>query len=224
LRRRQRNLLSKPDLTLFLILLGGKLTVTPRLMRQISGARVIAADSGMRHAEALGVAPEVWIGDFDSSDAALQSRYANVPRLTFPADKAQTDGDLAIDEALARGATRLILAGALGGPRSDHAAHLQMKMLALAEKGIELFLTSGGEEVWPFLPGSRKFDFASGTVLSITALEPLRGLSVSGVKWELTDADVALGSSLTLSNVALSAPIITLKQGRALVFANITAR
>ena len=59
-------------MTLFLILLGGELTVTERLMRQISGARVIAADSGMRHAAALGVNPELWIGDFDSSDAALQ--------------------------------------------------------------------------------------------------------------------------------------------------------
>lgn len=210
-------------MSLFLILLGGELTVTPRLMRQTAGTRVIAADSGMRHAAALGIEPEVWIGDFDSSDAALLDRHKDVPRLTFPADKALTDGDLAIDEALKRGATRLILAGALGGPRSDHAAHHQLKMLALAEAGIEVFLTSGGEEAWPLLPGNREFEFAPGTVFSITALDELKGLSVSGVKWELKDADIDFGSSLTLSNVALSAPIIKLKQGRATVFANITA-
>ena len=125
-------------MTLFLILLGGELTVTSRLKRQISGARVIAADSGMRHAAALGVEPELWVGDFDSSDAALRARYAHVPRLEFPADKAQTDGDLAIDEALRRGATRLMLAGALGGPRSDHAAHHLMRMLALTETAFTL--------------------------------------------------------------------------------------
>ncbi len=211
-------------MSLFLILLGGELTVTPRLQRQIAGARVIAADSGMKHARALGVEPEVWIGDFDSSGAALQERYADVPRIAFSRDKAQTDGDLAIDEALARGATQLIKAGALGGPRSDHAAHHQMKMLALAEAGIDVFLTSGNEEAWPLLPGSREIDLDSGAVFSVAALDDLRGLSVSGVKWELRNADVAFGSSLTLSNVALSAPIITLKQGRAIVFANITAR
>lgn len=209
-------------MALYLILLGGELTVTPRLMRQISGARVIAADSGMRHAAALGVEPELWVGDFDSSGAALQKRYAHVPRISFSPDKAQTDGDLAIEEALKRGATRLILAGAMGGPRSDHAAHHQMKMLALARAGIEVFLTSGGEEAWPLLPGSSEFDFAPQSAFSIVALETLQGLSVSGVRWQLRDADVPFGSSLTLSNVALCAPIVTLKQGRAVIFANIT--
>lgn len=209
---------------LFLILLGGELTVTERLKRQISSARVIAADSGMRHAEALGVVPEVWIGDFDSSAAALQERYADVPRIKFPSDKAQTDGDLAIEEALKRGATQLILAGALGGPRSDHAAHHQMKMLALAADGTDVFLTSGHEEAWPLLAGNRMFDFAPGTIFSVIPFEPLRGFSVRQVKWELAGRDVPSGSSLTLSNVALSAPILALKQGRAVVFASIKAR
>jgi thiamine pyrophosphokinase len=210
-------------MTLFLILLGGEMTVTERLMRQIAGARVIAADSGMRHAAALGVEPELWIGDFDSSDAALLGRYAYVPRMEFPPDKAMTDGDLAIDEALRRGAARLVLAGALGGPRSDHAAHHLMKILALADAAVHALLTSGDEEAWPLPPGTHVFDFAPGTVFSIVPIEPLIGLSVSRAKWELKDADIAFGASVTLSNVAQSAPIIELAQGRAVVFANITA-
>ena len=212
------------DLSLFLILLGGEITATPRLLRQISGARVIAADSGMRHVAELGVEPELWVGDFDSSEAALQARYAHVPRLKFPSDKATTDGDLAIDEALRRGATRLVLAGGLGGPRSDHAAHHQMKMLALAEAGIDVFLTSGDEEAWPLLPGRREFDFAPGAVFSVVPIAPLRGLTVRQVKWELAEQDVPFGSSLTLSNVAQSAPIIELAHGKAIVFANISIR
>jgi thiamine pyrophosphokinase len=212
------------EMSLFAILLGGELTVTKRLMRQISGARVISADSGMKHAAALGVEPELWIGDFDSSDAALLALYPNVPRLAFPADKAQTDGDLAIDEALTRGATRLVLAGGLGGPRSDHAVHHLMKMLALGEAGIDVFLTSGGEEAWPLLPGRREFDFAPGTVFSVVPIAPLRGLTVKRVKWGLAEQDVPFGSSLTLSNVAQSAPIIDLAHGKAIVFANISTR
>ena len=48
----------------FVILLSGDLTVTPRLHRQIAGARVIAADSGMKHARTLGIVPELWVGRF----------------------------------------------------------------------------------------------------------------------------------------------------------------
>ncbi|MCB1719598.1 MAG: thiamine diphosphokinase, partial [Candidatus Competibacteraceae bacterium] len=48
----------------FVILLGGDLSPTPRLRDQVAGARAIAADSGIRHAEALGLDPELWTGDF----------------------------------------------------------------------------------------------------------------------------------------------------------------
>ena len=88
----------------FVILLGGELHATPRLMSQVAGHRVIAADSGMEHAALLGVTPELWLGDFDSADEALFTIYPDVPREAFPQDKDMTDGELAIAEALRRGA------------------------------------------------------------------------------------------------------------------------
>lgn len=64
----------------FVILLGGDLVVTDRLKRQIAGARILAADSGIRHAAALGVEPELWLGDFDSASAELRVQYGHVPQ------------------------------------------------------------------------------------------------------------------------------------------------
>ena len=84
----------------FVILLGGELHATPRLMSQVAGHSVIAADSGMEHAALLGVTPEAWLGDFDSAGEALFDRYPDVPRMAFPQDKDMTDGELAIAEAL----------------------------------------------------------------------------------------------------------------------------
>ncbi len=42
----------------FVILMAGEVTPTLRLKNQITGGRVIAADSGMKHAEPLGLTPE----------------------------------------------------------------------------------------------------------------------------------------------------------------------
>jgi thiamine pyrophosphokinase len=93
----------------YTILLGGELVRTPALDRQIAGTRVIAADSGMRHAEALGIVPELWVGDFDSAPPDLPDHLASVPTRKFPSDKDSTDGELAVDIALEQGATALIL-------------------------------------------------------------------------------------------------------------------
>jgi thiamine pyrophosphokinase len=185
----------------FAVLLGGDLNPTPRLGRQIAGARFIAADSGMMHAATLGILPELWIGDFDSAGSELLLDYSDVERETFPAEKDATDGDLAVTRALQRGASEVILLGGLGGQADHAAAHLGM-MLALAQKGIATFATSGEEEAHPLLPGERKFDLPSGSRFSIVPFAPLGGLTLSGVKWPLQDANVPLGSSLTLSNVA----------------------
>ena len=99
----------------FIILLGGDLIRTPYLDAQIAGSRVIAVDSGICHAAALRLVPELWLGDFDSVPKKLENVYPDVPREVFPTEKDKTDGELAVETALARGATHLVLAGVAAG-------------------------------------------------------------------------------------------------------------
>ncbi|TMQ29640.1 MAG: thiamine diphosphokinase [Planctomycetota bacterium] len=204
----------------FTILLGGELVRTPRLDRQIEGSRVIAADAGIGHARMLGLIPELWVGDFDSVPANLPKDLAAVPRNIFPAEKDMTDGELAIAEALARGATSLVLAGAFGGKRADHAfLHLALG-LRLAEAGTTVLLTSGAQEGVPILAGKTGFDYADGTLFSVLGFSELAGLTVSGAKWPLDRVEVAFGSSLTISNQVKGRLEITLERGRALLLAH----
>src|SRR5690606_23081415 len=105
----------------FTILLGGDLVRTPELDAQVEGTRVIAADSGIRHARLLGVTPELWVGGFDSVSEDMLAAHPDVKREVFPSEKDFTDGELAVTIALRLGATSLILAGAFGGVRADHA-------------------------------------------------------------------------------------------------------
>ena len=204
----------------FVILLGGDLSPTPRLRGQVAGARAIAADSGIRHAEALGLDPGLWTGDFDSVDEGLRGKFERIPTEIFPAEKDMTDGEIAVEAALARGATSLVLAGAFGGRRADHAFLHLAAAIRLAEGGMPVVLSSGDQEGRPLLTGDAAFDFPDGTLFSILGFTPLTGLTVRGAKWPLDDAAVPFGSSLTISNEVRGALSITLGEGRALLVAH----
>ena len=84
---------------------------------------IIAADRGIETCLDLGITPTLCIGDFDSaSDAAVQAaRDRGWELVEYPPEKAATDGELALNEALSRGATRIRILGALTGiDRFDH--------------------------------------------------------------------------------------------------------
>ncbi|MBL8905839.1 MAG: thiamine diphosphokinase [Rhizobiales bacterium] len=202
----------------FVILLGGTLTVTPRLRAQVENARIIAADSGMTHAAPLGLDAELWVGDFDSTSDALAGRYSGIAREVYPADKAATDGEIAIEAAIARGASEFVLVGGFGG-QADHTFGHAGLVLALAMRGFPALLTSGTEEAHPLLPGEHRFDLPAGTRLSIVPFADLTGLDLENVKWPLHQRSVPLGSSLTLSNIALGPVRIGLGSGYGLTIA-----
>lgn len=203
----------------FAILLAGELSVTDRLGQQLDGARMIAADGGMAHAAALGIEPELWIGDFDSSDQSLIAQYQHVPRQTHPPAKDTTDGELAIAEAAARGADEIILVGGLGG-QMDHAfAHL-MLLLRSHGRGLKIMMTSGHEEAWPLIEETLVLDMPAGTRLSVLPVSDLIGLSITGVRWPLDMRDVPLGSTLTLSNEAAGGRVsVSVQKGMGVVLA-----
>jgi thiamine pyrophosphokinase len=204
----------------FTILLGGTLEPTPLLARRIAGSRVIAADAGIAHAVTLGLTPELWVGDFDSVPDDLPGAFDAVPRQEFPSEKDKTDGELAVDAAFGGGATALVLAGAFGGPRADHAfLHLTLAM-RLAQAGTAVLLTSGAQEGVPLRPGRARFDYEDGTLFSILGFSDLTGLSLAGAKWPLDNVEVPFGSSLTISNEVRGALEVTLGSGRAMLLAH----
>ncbi|OLL52655.1 thiamine diphosphokinase [Bartonella henselae] len=208
-------------MTTFTILLNGDLFITDRLRNQIRNSRVIAADGGMRHAEALNVVPELWLGDFDSSQQALKSKYADIPREIFPPDKDMTDSALACERALQKGAEKFILCGAFGGERSDHSLSHMTQALVMEEKGISVLLTSGREEGWPLLPKPFSCDLPDNSLFSIIGFSDLKGLTISGAKWPLYNKNVLFGSSLTLSNRICGTFSCHLCSGKAIVLASV---
>jgi thiamine pyrophosphokinase len=200
----------------FAILLGGPVIPTARLKEQLQGSRVIAADSGIRHAARLGLTPELWVGDFDSADAADVSAYHHVERLEFPPEKDATDGDIAISEAFRRGATEIMMVGGFGGQFDHVLAHAAM-LLAMTKREIPCMITSGIEEAHGLTWETKLPGLPAGTRLSIVPMSDLKGLTLTGVKWPLTNKSVPFGSSCTLSNIVISDVTIELTLGSGLI-------
>lgn len=204
---------------LFAVLLGGDLVVTERLRARLAGARAIAADGGMRHASALGLEPELWVGDFDSTPDDLVAAWSGVERRPYPAGKNETDGELAINEAISRGAREIVLAGAFGGPRSDHAIFHLLNACRLRARGVGVFVTSGTEEATPLGSGSETFDLPRGSLFSILGFSDLTGVGIAGARYPLADFFLPFGSSRTISNIAEGPITVSLGSGHAVLIA-----
>ena len=203
------------------VLLAGEVRPTPRLARQLAGARVLAADAGLRHAAALSVQPELLIGDFDSAHPDLLAAHAHLPRHSHPADKDMTDGALAIEHALAEGAQRLLLIGALGGGRSDHAMMHLLQLAELARRGIAAMASSGHEEAWGLASGEYAIDLPAGSTFSLLAFDDLADVHLAGARWELRGETLPFGHSRPMSNVAEGPMRLRIGSGRGVLLAHL---
>lgn len=189
---------------------------------------VIAADGGVRGAVAIGRRPDLVVGDLDSVDAtelaALASEGVTVEQA--PVDKDETDTELALLAAIARGATRLTILGAFGGPRLDHElANLGLLALpALRERSAVLLdprarvrlIQAPGSDGGPMelvLPGP------VGAIVSLVPFgSDVQGVTTSGLRYPLTDDDLPCGPARGLSNVRLTdRASIRVRRGRLLV-------
>jgi thiamine pyrophosphokinase len=171
-----------------------------------AGALVVAADSGIEHALAIGLRIDVAVGDFDSVSAgALQAAVAGGATVErHPEAKDATDLELALDAALARGAAHIHVLGGHGG-RLDHLLAYAVLLASPRYAGVNLVAQMGEARVnvvrhQATLTG-RRGDLVTllavhGAALGVTTeglLYPLRGEvllpgSTRGVSNELTGA------------------------------------
>lgn len=157
---------------------------------------VVAADGGYLRARELGLRPQLILGDFDSAPAP--GAGDGVPIMTHPAHKDDTDTMLAAREGLARGYTRFVLLGGLGG-RLDHTlANIQL-LVFLKDRGADGLLMDRGHT----LRVLRQERWTVGRFAGYLSLLALGGdctVTLSGVEYPLTRHRLTVGYPLGVSN------------------------
>ena len=177
---------------------------------------VIAADGGIRQLLRIDRAPDIHIGDMDSSEAGSIERSGAGETIRHPHDKDRSDSELAVSLALKRGAERITLLSA-AGLRMDHfLSNLCLLInhpgrLFMADETLTAFGLSNS--IWRC-----EMECEQNATVSVFSFgDQVQGLSLKGTKWELDGTDLFPGS-LGLSNKAAAQVVsISIDSGNLIV-------
>ena len=146
--------------------------------------------------KARGIEPDFVMGDFDS--LGYRPDHPNVE--THPVMKDDTDLGLAVRWALAHGYRRLVMAGALGGRLDQTIASLQT-LRGLTDAGAQGWLIGCGWVVTAVQNGTLAFPAGmEGTVSVFSSGDAARGVTLRGLLYEITDAELRCAMPLGVSN------------------------
>lgn len=168
-----------------LIVTGGEHPSRKFLRFLASGSDLlIAADSGFDTAHGAGLVPDYVVGDFDSiKDPSLIDAVSGDRVVEYPADKDDTDTEIALRLAFSKGSNHVAIAGA-GGGRLDHL----FAMLSLFKRKEHPHEWHTRRESLYFLDARRsgRFEMPLGSIVSVFPLsDECSGMSSRGLKWPL---------------------------------------
>ena len=174
---------------------------------------VIAADGGLAHVQALGIRPDVILGDFDSLG------YVPAGAQVFPVEKDDTDSMLAVRRGLELGYRRFVLYGALDGPRLDHTIANLQTLNFLVHHGAAGYLVGLQYMATAVRDGAIRFPAAAEGIVSLFCMGgDAAGVTIRGLQYCLTDGILTAGHPLGVSNHFVGeASEISVKRGNLLV-------
>lgn len=187
-------------------------------------AVLVAVDGGLDHALALADThgmPDYLVGDLDSVDAERVSSVAangHTRIVRHPAEKNETDLELALLMVEAAGIDHVVIVGLSGG-RLDHVLGNVLLLAARDWRFTIDFLSVDGDGhlLTPERPWQASLP--DQTVASLLPLSPeVSGVTTTGFYYPLQQATLKLGTPRGMSNVVNAAQsTVSLKSGKLLL-------
>ena len=167
------------------------------------GDRILAADGGYRHCLAVGLQPDLLLGDFDSLDklpSELESKK-------FPIEKDDTDTMLAIKLGLNLGHRTFHLYGGTGG-RMDHTLANLQALAYLAQEGARGYLYDRGYIFTAIKDDRLALPARKEGIFSVFCLgSKAQGVSIRGAQYPLDRVPLSPFFPLGVSNHFQGQPV-----------------
>lgn len=163
---------------------------------------IVCVNGGTGHALALGLKPDLVIGDLDSLSAADREEInrLNPELIIHPSEKDKSDLELALDHSVKMEPIEIIIIGALGGTRFEHAFINVLLLYIPLRKRIAARILSENQEVM-LVRDELTVQGNVGDFLSLYALtNQADGIFTEGLKYPLKNDSLYFASTLGLSN------------------------
>lgn len=188
------------------------------------GDFIICADGSAEHVLKLGYKPQIIIGDFDSLDNNIRKKLQReaIEWYRYPVKKDETDFELALNLAISKKVTEIIIFGILGN-RIDHmVANINLlARIKKEKKSVQILIIEGNSESF-IADGNVTLKGRIGDIISIIPLgDEVRGITTRGMEYALKRDKLFFGTTRGVSNV-LTKPIaqVLISGGVALVVHN----
>ncbi len=164
---------------------------------------IICADGGTRHVLALGLTPNLIIGDLNSvTDIELQKADAKI--IQYSRDKNETDLELALNYALEQKPASMLIMAALGNRLDQTLGNISLLSDSRLAT-LDCRLDNGVEEVF-FCRDQIKVEGRSGDLVSLIPWRgTVKGIRTKGLRWPLNHETLYPEKTRGVSNEMLDA-------------------
>ena len=204
------------------VVAGGQIKDLPFFQSKLSELNpsgIICADSGASHVRAIGVIPQVIIGDMDSLTPEMLDyfRERGSKIIIYPETKDETDTQLALEYAVGMAPDEIYLFGAIG-TRIDHTIANVSLLVSGVKKGIHIKLIDEWCEAF-IVSRENVIEGEIGQTVSLLPLsDVVKGITLDGFEFPLKNGVMEMGTPYGISNRLTAARgVISVSAGYLLV-------
>jgi thiamine pyrophosphokinase len=181
-------------------------TMVERVLTATKSPTIVCADGGAHHAIEFGYSPQTIIGDLDSvtPQKITDLEKDGTTILRYPAEKDETDLELALYWCAENEAKTIHIIGGLGGRFDQTLANIYLLSLPQLD-GIHVEVIDAEQSIRLLKSGEHHIRGDVGDTISLLPIsDTVDGITTTALKYPLSNESLTIGPARGVSNVMTS--------------------